>query len=35
MNLALSIAVYASISKALGLPLRFPVNRALTTACWK
>ncbi len=24
MNLALSIAVYASISKALGLPLRFP-----------
>lgn len=35
MNLALTVAVYASISKALGLPLRFPGKPGLTTACWK
>ena len=35
MNLAMVMAIYASMSKELGLPLRFPVSREPTTACWR
>lgn len=35
MNLAMVIAVYASISKELGIPLRFPGKPGPITACWR
>ena len=35
MNLAMVIAIYASISKELGLPLRFPGKPGPMTASWR
>ena len=35
MNLTMVIAVYAAISKELGLPLRFPGRPGAYDACWR